>query len=79
MAYEPEKSFLRGKCKNILAEYSDVLKEIEAEITADLYRERVTGASAFEYAQKILRKEGAREGMSLFIAKITKYATESAR
>lgn len=61
-----------------MLEYSDVLDEIEREVQEDIERERITGDSSFEYAKKTLRKEGIKEGLSLFKSKINKYASERA-
>jgi hypothetical protein len=73
-----ERGFLRGKCKQMMLEYSDVLDEIEKEVQEDIDRERISGESSFEYAKKVIKKEGIKEGLSLFKSKINKYASERA-
>lgn len=69
-------ALLRSKCRMLVAEYAEVFEALEQEIAVSLTLERVNEDDAFGYAKKTIRKEGMKEGISEFIKRINKYASE---
>lgn len=67
---------LRAKCRMLLAEYAEVFEVIQLDIATTLEKDRIQADSAFGYAKKTIRKEAMKEGITEFINKINKYASE---
>lgn len=67
---------IRGRCRNLLKEHDDLLNQISREVCEALDSERVSEETAFLYAKKIIRREAIREGITMFLSKINKYASE---
>lgn len=60
----------------LLAEYSEVFEAIQMDIMLSLEKDRINADDAFGYAKKTIRKEAMKEGITEFINKINKYASE---
>jgi hypothetical protein len=67
---------LTTKCRNILAEYQDVIDLIKGEIIAEVDSERFNEADAFSYAKKAIRREAVREALLMFETRINNHAAE---
>lgn len=68
------KKLLDSKCRELVAQYGDVLQVLQEEIMAEIDREEINGDTSFEYAKRFIRQRSMKEGMKSLIARINKYA-----
>ena len=66
--------FLQGKCREILETNQGTLEHLIAEIVNEASNARVEGNTAFDYAKQTIRTQGMKEGLTLLLKKINKYA-----
>jgi hypothetical protein len=66
--------FLQSKCREILQGNQGTLEHLINEIVTESATARVEGDTAFDYAKQTIRTQGMKEGLTLLLKKINKYA-----
>lgn len=67
---------LQSKCRNLIAEYDDILKYIIKLEQEKMNKDNTLGDSEFEIVKNSIFNAGIREGMRKILAKINELSNE---